>query len=564
MLIIGVFAFFLIGVIAIGSVLGGKKSKENGNMNETMQETVNQEDDGETLESLMNGIKYSTVKEEDLVKGQIVLNDETSLYDELPDIDKYPLVVQGENDIDIEVFTSGEKAGKDTDAWLIKTAEKLNQSALKTSNGKSVSLSVRSVPSGLAADYIIAGKSVPDLYTPSNEIFAKYASIKGGSLDLYNERLVGNTAGILVKKGSSYQSFESVIDTVISGNFNFGYTNPQTSASGANLLIELLKDFSSDGAIDNEDAVSTFEKFNKNIPYIAYTTQQMAASASNGMLDGMITEYQAYINDEALTAQYDFIPFGIRHDNPLYVVNPEQKSSEEMEAIKIINDYLMADESQSLATKYGFNANDAYQPTYTTDGTEILKAFEIYKQKKDAGKDIIAVFVADCSFSMEGEAMSQLKSSLSNGMQYINENNRIGLIAYSTNVSVVLPINQFDLNQKSYFKGALDQMSANGSTSTYEAVCVALNEILAEKEKYPDAKCMMFLLSDGFANGDLCREDIQKVVKDAEIPIFTIGYTKESDREELEKLSNINEAAYIDADSDDIVYKIKSLFNAQL
>ena len=34
--------------------------------------------------------------------------------------------------------------------------------------------------------------------------------------------------------------------------------------------------------------------------------------------------------------------------------------------------------------------------------------------------------------------------------------------------------------------------------------------------------------------------------------------------DELAKLSGINEAASINADSDDIIYKIKSLFNSQL
>jgi Ca-activated chloride channel family protein len=81
---------------------------------------------------------------------------------------------------------------------------------------------------------------------------------------------------------------------------------------------------------------------------------------------------------------------------------------------------------------------------------------------------------------------------------------------------------------------------------------------------HPDAKCMIFLLSDGYANGDYKIKDIQYAVRQSNIPIYTIGYTSSADTDELGKLSNINEAASISADSDDIVYKIKSLFNAQL
>lgn len=549
----GLFALFLIVLmIGIGGVLGSKKGA-----NEVETEH------GKELSELVDDISYM-VSTSEPVKGQVNIGDSSSLYDELPEIDKYPISVEGNGDIDIEVFTSGEKAGKDTDSWLIKSAESLNKMKMTTSGGETVSLTVRSVPSGVAADYIISGKYLPDLYTPSNEIFAEYAVANGGSLELYNKRLVGNTAGVLVKKDSQHTTIQGVIDTVISGSFNFGYTNPQSSAAGANLLLEILKGFSDDGSVENDTAISVFTKFNNNIPYIAYTTQQMRDSATGGALDGMVTEYQAYINDSSLTSQYKFIPFGMRHDNPLYVVDPSGKAKEEMEAIQIVNDYLVSEEPQELATKYGFNANDDYESSYETDGAEIVKALDIYKTKKDAGKDIIAVFVTDCSGSMDGDAMSQLKQSLSNGMQYINENNYIGLVSYASDVTIEVPLKKFDLTQKSYFQGAVDHMQANGATSSYEAVCVGLDMILAEKENHPDAKCMLFLLSDGHANGSLSLKDIGYAISESKVPIYTIGYTSSADTEELSKLSSINEATSINADSDDIVYKIKSLFNAQL
>ena len=74
----------------------------------------------------------------------------------------------------------------------------------------------------------------------------------------------------------------------------------------------------------------------------------------------------------------------------------------------------------------------------------------------------------------------------------------------------------------------------------------------------------MFVLSDGYANGNLSIDKIKGAVEEEQIPIYTIGYTEEADTEELKKLSDINEAASMSADSDDVVYKIKSLFNSQL
>ena len=502
---------------------------------------------GKSLEQLYKNVK---VNEATPQKGTISLGT-NNLYDELPEIDKYPLAVTGKGDIDIEIFTSGEKAGKDNDSWLIDVANKFNSSG-STVNGRTVSMSVRSVASGTAADYIISNKYVPDLYTPSNTLFGEYAKTNGGSLEMYDERLVGNTAGILIKKGT-YSDFDSIIKAVQDNQINVGYTNPQTSATGLNLLLTLLK-----------DGTENFTSFNKNIPYVAYTTQQMRDSASNGSLDGMLTEYQAYINDSNLTSMYDFIPFGVRHDNPVYICDKDRKTQDELDAIKMVVDYCKSSEMQKIATSKGFNANDDYKPDLEFSGAEVTQGLETYKKEKDNGRDIIAVFVADCSGSMDGEPMQQLKSSLSNGLSYINDNNYVGLVSYSNSVTVELPIAQLDLNQRSYFQGAIDNMNAIGGTSTYEALVVAAKMIQDEKVNHPDAKCMIILLSDGYANGDLTISDIQNPIKDSEIPIYTISYGSDADRDELQAVSNINEAASINADSDDITYKLKSLFNSQL
>ena len=513
--------------------------------------------ENKSLDALLKNVK---VKHAEPKKASITLTN-TALYDELPEINKYPLAVEGNADIDIEVFTSGEKGGAGNDSWLITCAEQFNESHFCTTDGRSVSLSVRSISSGLGADYIISGKYLPDLYTPSNELFGEYAKVNGGSLTLQEKRLVGNTAGILIKKDSSLKTVDDIVNAVSNGSLNLGYTNPQTSATGLNLLIYIL---TNNGGVDSEKAAAYFSSFNNNIPFVAYTTQQMRDSASNGSLDGMVTEYQAYINDSNLTSLYNFLPFGMRHDNPLYVVDATHKTSAETEAIKMISEYLLGSEAQAIADSCGFNENDDYHSEMNVTGVEINKALEVYKTKKDSGKDIIAVFVADCSGSMNGDPIQELKSSLSNGMNYINENNYVGLISYATDVTIEVPIDKFDMTQKSYFQGALNSLVANGNTSSYEAVCVGLDMIQKAKKDHPDAKCMLFLLSDGYATGSYTLGTIKSAVKKTGIPVYTIGYGASADMKALGELSKFNEAAAISADSEDIIYKIKSLFNAQL
>lgn len=540
---VGVLMIIVMVAVIIGVVVkrAGNISSGGGGISGTKQDM--------TLDEMYNELD---VEQATPVKGTVTL-DTPDLYDELPEIDKYPLSVEGSGDVDIEIFTSGEKAGKDNDSWLIDVASSFNSSDVKTSDGKTVSISVRSVPSGTAADYIISGKYLPDLYTPSNTLFGEYAISNNGSLELYADRLVGNTAGILVKKDSGYTTADEVIKAVQDNKITMGYTNPQTSATGLNLLLTLLR-----GGEDN------FTKFNANIPYVAYTTQQMRDSASNGTLDAMLSEYQAYINDNNLTSMYDFIAFGVRHDNPVYICNKSGKTAAELEGVKLVVDYCKSDEMQRIAAQKGFNANDDYTSAEEFSGAQVTQGLKTYKKTKDNGKDIIAVFVADCSGSMDGDPMNQLKNSLTNGAQYINDNNYVGLVSYSNSVTIEVPIAQFDLNQRSYFQGAVNNLIASGGTASYDAVVVAVKMITEAKAQHPDAKCMLFLLSDGYANNGYSMDEITSALRTSGIPVYTIGYGDDADTGELARLSGINEAASINADSDDIIYKIKSLFNSQL
>lgn len=540
--VVGVLVIIAMIAVIIGIVGRRVSSIVGSDGDESSEKTM-------TLDELYADIDVSEAVP---VKGTVTL-DIPDLYDELPDIEKYPLAVEGKGDIDIEIFTSGEKAGKDNDSWLIDVAGKFNSSDARTADGKSVSMSVRSVPSGTAADYIISGRYLPDLYTPSNTLFGEYAISNNGDLELYTDRLVGNTAGILVKKDSGYTSAEDVIKAVQDNKITMGYTNPQTSATGLNLLLTLLK-----------DGDENFTKFNSNIPYVAYTTQQMRDSASNGSLDAMLSEYQAYINDNNLTSIYDFIAFGVRHDNPVYICNKSGKTDAELEAVKLVVDYCKSDEMQKIAAQKGFNANDDYSSPDEFSGAQVTQGLKTYKKTKDNGKDIIAVFVADCSGSMDGDPMNQLKNSLTNGAQYINDNNYVGLVSYSSSVTIEVPIAQFDLNQRSYFQGAVNNLMASGGTASYDAVVTGMKMIMDAKKDHPDAKCMLFLLSDGYANIGYSMDEITAALRTSSIPVYTIGYGDAADTKELAKLSGINEAASINADSDDIIYKIKSLFNSQL
>ncbi len=82
-------------------------------------------------------------------------------------------------------------------------------------------------------------------------------------------------------------------------------------------------------------------------------------------------------------------------------------------------------------------------------------------------------------------------------------------------------------------------------------------------ETVPDAKLMLFVLTDGEQNAGYSLSRITGVVGGLKIPVYTIAYNYDN-VEDLETLSNINEAAQIKANSDDVVNQLRNLFNVNL
>lgn len=519
----------------------------------------------EAMEDLPKLLKKINVTEVAARKAQVQIGT-SSLIDELPDISKYPLSVDGNGDIDIEIFSSTEKSSKGTDGWLNEVAENFNSEYFEI-DGYRVSVSVRPVASGLSVDYIKSGKYVPEVFTPSNELWGDMIEAEGVDIKLVDESIVSNTAGILVDK-DTYSEIESkygsvsintVIQATIDGEIAMGYTNPYASSTGLNFLVSALNCFDNTDILSTK-AVESFVDFQANVPFVAYTTLQMREAAESGALDAFIMENQTVYNDPSLK-NYKFIPFGVEHNNPVYALGNLTPAQEEV--LDMFVDYCKNGESQKLADKYGFNQITDYKSDIPEiPGTSLISAQKLWKEEKDAGRPVVAVFVADTSGSMDGEPIAQLKRSLINASQYIGEDNSIGLVTYNNDVQINLPIGKFDINHRAYFTGAVEDISPFGSTATFDGVAVAADMLIKAREANPDAKIMMFVLSDGETNVGCSLKDISGIIQALEIPIYTIGYNANLD--ELGKLSAINEAASVNADSDDVVYALKNLFNAQV
>lgn len=495
----------------------------------------------------------------------------TNLSSLLPDLNDYPIRT-GQRDSrsieSVEIFTSSEKAGTGRDGFYIELAEAFNRERVTLSNGKTAVISIRKIASGLGAQFMLAGNYIPDAFSPSNLLWGQMLNADGIKLDTIAEVTAPNTAGIIVKKSKADMittngelDIPKLLNNVSNGSFSMGYTNPYQSSTGLNFLLTVLHAFAQgdESQMLSPDVASAFEAFQTGVPFVAQTTIQMRdAAQGSGVLDALVMEHQSWVNVTGMK-DYQFVPFGVRHDSPLFAT-PEADDSER-EALEMFARFIA--DQQSVVSRFGFGRTRDYESSYDIeDSSLIAQAQGIWKEKKTGGRPVAAVFVADVSGSMDGPRLRNLKKALVESSDLISSNNSIGLVTYNESVNVDLFVRKFDVQQKSLFIGAVERLIANGRTATNDAVMVAANLLTEHRKQHPNDKLIIFVLSDGERNRGMALDEVNAMLEWSGIPIHSIAYEVSSD--ELRALAGLAEGAYIESKAESASYRIGNLLNSEM
>jgi Ca-activated chloride channel family protein len=508
---------------------------------------------------------------ENTVRANIQLT-QTNLLALLPDLKEYPISLEVQDSAQVEaveIFTSPEKAGQGRDGFYLELAKAFNQQNSRLSNGKLAQISIRKMDSGLGAQYMMANRYIPEAYTPSNYLWGMLLGANGVKVETITSQTAPNIAGIVVKKDKIEQittngqlDIAKLLTNVSNGSFAMGYTNPYQSSTGLNFLLNVLNAFAQgdESQMLSPDVASAFEAFQAGVPFVAQNTLQMRdAAVGSGVLDALVMEHQSWVNVTGMN-DYQFVPFGVRHDSPLYATSEADPA--EREVLQQFAKFI--EQQQTTATNFGFGQLTDYKDAYTIkDGSVIGQAQKLWKQKKSGGKPIAAVFIADVSGSMEeGDRIKNLKKALIESSDLISSGNAIGLVTYSDTVNVDLEIRPFNVQQKALFTGAVESLVTGGKTATNNAVLVAVDQLEQFAKQHPEYKKVIFLLSDGETNVGLDFNSIQALVEGVGIPIHSIAYELKSDH--LKSLSGLAEGAYIESTTGNASYRIGNLLNAEM
>lgn len=549
----------LLSFILVCFMLAGCSATSDVSFEEKEYGSLSEKEALSELSALLKKVDVSEVENPQLD----IYMDEISEVAALADISTFDITVQGRNQINIEIAAATELTADAPDDWINVVAKKFNNEGMEI-DGKSVSVTVRKITSGEAVTYITKAGYQPEVFIPSNEAWGKMIEASGIDIEKQVDRIAGNTAGILISKEALDKVKTVTVDNVLkaasAGDITFAYTNPYTSSTGLNMLTQMLYSFDNNNPLSST-ASSKLMEYQKTSPPVAYTTAVLRNQAKKGLIDTMVMEEQAYINTPELS-DYTYVPFGIRHDHPVYTFS--WTTEDEEKACQLFIDYCLEEKNQKLASDRGFNLHDDYKDQDTgMSGQDYVTAQSLWKDNKTGGRPVVAMFVADISGSMKGEALSTLQQSLIATLPYIGSEHYVGLLSYSSDITINLPIAQFDDKQRAYFSGEVKNLIATGGTNTYEAVLVALDCINKKTEELPDAVPIIILLTDGEANGGYTLSRISPVVDGLKVPVYCIAYNYNT-TSELRTLSEINEASVVNATTDDIVNQLRNLFNTQL
>lgn len=524
----------------------------------------------EQLEGLLDDIDWEVRESTDL---DLNADGETVLADTLPPIEEYPLSVSapaGGDRVVVEIFASTEKSGDDENGWMVEVAKDFNDADMKLADGSTALVEIRRIASGTGYQFIAAGKSVPDAFSPSNRLWIEMAS-EVVSVEEIRSSMVPNIAGIvmrdetadLLRASSPSLDPSAVIDAVIGGEIVMGYTNPFASSTGLNFMLTVLDDIA-DGQEDRltaPDVASVFQQFQDRVPFVALTTLQLRESVQNdqGTLDAFVMEWQTYQTTPELRSGFEFIPFGVPHDNPLHAIG--DLPAERLEVLELFATF--ADQA-----KYQDKAADDYRfdpPVYDSDvavpsGQTLIDLQQVWKENKDGGDPVAVVFVVDVSGSMLPSRIGPLRTAMLSSADFISEDTSIGVVEFSDVATLRLPVQEFDAAQEGRFRAAAQQLSPSGGTAMYDGIILGLDMVLAVKDAEPSTRALLVVLTDGATTAGLPFKDVDQTIEGLRIPVVTVGF--EADLAELGRLSALVEAASINADTADVEFKMAELFNA--
>ena len=499
---------------------------------------------------------------------------ESAVSYEMPDIDIYSPFVKGEGNNAVQIVMCAKDEDGDA-VGIVKKAAEIYNGKQAEKNGRQVT--VRAIEPALVKDFLSSGNAAMDAVIVENGIYGKYLEAEGASLEQISGSLIPDTAVIAIEKtayeriGSKAHQAGGIALAASDGDLLIAYTNPLNNPTGLNFAAAMLTGFD-EANPGSMEAVESFGVFQGHVANVSYSPSQMMAAARSGKINAFAIEKQKFVRNGF---EDGFVPvqIGERQDYPLYSAKPDDEDTSA--ALSGFADTFRDEAVTTMMRDAGFDTADTYETPGAIkglDASDVSRIVKYWKENKNSGKQLTAVFVSDMSGSMRGEKMENLKKSLYSALDRIDPSARVGFISFSGNVRCELPISPFDDEKRRYFAGAVDRMDtwdATNGTATINAVLAAIQMISEDQQQTAGTyRPVIILLADGMTNRGYSISQVEALIRAFEYPVYVVGYADKAgmdiDEGELKRIAEITGGEYINSSAEDIGYILSILFESEL
>lgn len=486
----------------------------------------------------------------------------------------------------VEIVSSLEKADSQRASrrWLVDAAERFNQRGERASDGRRIEVVVRPIPSGLAAQMLVAGRYRPAGYTPASQQWLDLLRHDGITTTLLTPSLLGNRSVIAVRGGAWQQSgggplaFGPLIERTLAGKLRMGTCNPYLCSPGLDFMHTLLWTTAghagTGGALqaaelERGSIQRSLELFQQRVSRITptYIEQIEIWKRRPEALDAVLMAEQSYrqLRREPGFADLQAAPFGADQGSPLVAL--PWTTAPERQALERFARFVSSAPLQSLARSQDFG-NPSPVPAQArpprADGELLSKVQRLWKQRKDGGRTVYLQLLVDLSGSMnENQRLSQLKRALVVASGAINSGNQVGVISFNSQPTRLMPLQPYDANSRARLLTTVQGMQANGPTALYDGLAVALHDLMQARRRDPNGRFHLLVLSDGMATTGLKLGDLTSVIEHSDITITPIAYGDVNDGE-LRDIAAIRESAVYRGDPQRILPLINDLVQTTL
>lgn len=466
-------------------------------------------------------------------------------------------------------------------------AQRFNESKPRLSSGKRVKLVVSSVD----PDEMVAGAAYnlyhavsPDSSIWLAEIDREWAKTHGADVALVGETTRYMVSPVViamwddVAKSLGYPDRELGWQDVLKAamerpGFKWSHPSANTASgmlatlalfyAGAGVTRGLTEEMAT--AQETLDYVSRLEKTVKHYGEGELAVMEQIELQGRDYLDALVVQEQMVVrynerHGGGLVAIYP-AEGTLWEDHPLALLEHPSRTDEERLAYSLFKQFLLSPDIQMLVLRHGYRPTDLSislahpeSPIKATNGVDPTKP---YTTLQIPGPSVISVvrsvwqytkrhtniyLVSDVSGSMEGAKLADAKAAMKVFLDQIQgDQERVGLIVFSTNVREVVPLTQLK-EGRAALESAIAGLSAGGQTSLLDAVKLALIKL----EDLHDSERInaIVVMTDGKENRS--RTTLNELVarlrrssqSETPVVVFCIAYGADADFRTLEAISS--------------------------